>query len=313
MLFAVASHAVLALVKLNNLWQIERLDVLATGHHYGIALPGSGGGEFITMVRETDAVSIYKNMSPAPSYLYAEANRFVCDGDYGDIHQISHCDGGLYIANTGFNSLDYVSLETPSRQRHFFNGLRQDVNHVNSVYPCGAEQVLSVLNNRGRKLSELAVLRRDSRKGFELIETLPLWDVECHNIFADGDLLVYNASKKGDFVAVGMNTERVIRRIHFPGYTKGLSVTEKHFIVGYSDHAPREERMTSRGHLAVINRRTLDLMTCVNLNHPSHPPGIGNVNEVRCLSETDYGHSRPDPLPVEWERLRLSFGDACPG
>jgi len=116
-------------------------------------------------------------------------------------------------------------------------------------------------------------------------------------VFADGDRLLYNASRNGDFVALDLAAGRVIRRHRFPGYTKGLAVTRRHVIVGYSDKAEREDRPTSKGFLAIIDRKSLELEACVDLNAAEEVPVIGNVNEVRCISEPDDGHGRGTPVP----------------
>lgn len=287
----VCSHAVLAHVGLSRDWEVERLDVLATGFHYGTA---PGATSFTTMVRQDNLVAEYRNGGPGGRY--REAGRFVCRGDFDDIHQVAVWGEGLLVTNTGHNSLDYVRFPSFETRRHFFNGHEHDVNHVNSVYPCGAEQVLVLLNNKGARPSEVTSLGWDPDRGFDRTGTLALEDVECHNVFADGDRLFYNASRSGDFVALDLAAGRVIRRHRFPGYTKGLAVTREWVIVGYSDRAERDDRANSRGYLAVIGRESLELEACVDLNALVERPVIGNVNEVRCLSEPDDGHGRPAPV-----------------
>jgi hypothetical protein len=294
----VCSHAVLAHVGLSAGWEVERIDVLATGHHYGTA-PGEGA--FTTMVRRDNLVSAYR--IGGPDGRYCEADRFACRGDFDDIHQVAAWGDGLLVTNTGRNSLDYVRFQhdregsgPDDARRHFFHGHRHDVNHVNSVFPCGDEQVLVLLNNKGAHPSEVAALSWDPERGFARTGTLTLEDMECHNVFADGDRLFTNASRSGDFVALDLAAGREIRRHRFPGYTKGLAVTREWVIVGYSDRAEREDRAHSRGYLAILERESLDLAACVDLNAAVERPVIGNVNEVRCLSEPDDGHGRRAPV-----------------
>lgn len=281
----VSSHAVLAHVGLSARWEVERLDVLAQGFHYGTGLHEDG---FLTMVREDDLVTRYHNGGPGGRY--REVERFSCRGDYDDVHQVALWNGGLLVANTGRNSVDLVRLRPFSSRRHCFGAADHDVNHVNSVFPCGERQVLVLLNNKGARSSEVAVLEWDESRGFEEAGVLPLADMECHNVWSDGECLAYNASRDGAFVVLDLGTGRELCRHRFPGYTKGLAVTGGHFLVGYSDKAVRDQRETSRGYLAVVERETLDLAACVDLNAREKYAVIGNVNEVRCLSEPDKGH-----------------------
>ena len=309
MLFIVATHSVLAEVKTNKFWNIDHLKVLANGHHYGIAIPPSNGMEFITMVREGNLVTIYKKADSESECLYKESVRYACNGEYEDIHQIAYYDNGIYIANTGFNSVVYYSFYTLSPERFFLNGFQQDVNHVNSVYPCGSNLLLVMLNNRGAKPSEVALIKRNPGTGFEVQKHFSLPDKECHNIFVDEKFLVYNASKDGDFVVINLNSGDEIRRIHFPGYAKGLSVTQAYFITGYSEIALREDRNDSQGYLSIINRKTLEVENCINLSHSQFNQHIGNVNEVRCLSEIDYGHSCLVLESINLEKINLTSND----
>ena len=309
MVLLVASHAVLAQVRLSNNWQLDKMNVLATGLHYGIGLPRPDGSEFITMLRENNILSIYKNTQSESNTEYRQIRKFVCQGEYNDIHQIAYWDNGVYIANTGFNSIDYISFDTFSSKRCYINGLCYDKNHVNSIYPIGPNKLVVMLSNMKNKhavSSEIAILRNHFAKGFVTEKKLSLWDKGCHNIFLDDKVLAYNASKMGDFVLVSLGSGKIIHRINFSGYTKGLSVTKDYFLVGYSDLAERDDRNTSSGYLAIINRSNLEVEATINLSDSSLPYRVGNVNEVRCLSERDFGHSSYASLQIDWDKLRLS-------
>jgi hypothetical protein len=228
--------------------------------------------------------------------------------EYHYVHQISFCEG-LYIANTDFNCMDYINQQTREHQRYHFDGYKKDVNHVNSVFPFDVNMVASLLHNHGRDYSEVAILHRAHEKGFEIIRRLPLWDLGAHNIWFDGDYLLYNASYVGDLVIVDLDREQVISRIHFPGHTKGLSVTDEYYVVGYSEFAKRDERKTSRGYIGVIDRESLEIVARVDLNLPSLPHPVGNVNEVRCLSKLDFGHADFVERRIDWNHLELSRQD----
>lgn len=309
MLFVVSTHSVLAEVKTNELWDIDHLKVLATDHHYGIALTSSNGREFITMVRESNLITTYHKSDPHSEFMYKKSGSFVCNGEYDDIHQIAYYDNGVYISNTGFNSVDYFSFTTRSSERFFISGFRSDVNHINSVYPCGSNLLMVMLNNKGVKPSEVALIKHNPKNGFEVLKQFSLPDKECHNIYVDENFLVYNASKNGDFVVFNIQTGKEIRRFNFPGYTKGLSVTRKYYVAGYSEISSRNNRKNSKGYLAIINRKTLDLETFIDLSRSTFDHQIGNVNEVRCLSEKDYGHSYLTLESTNFEKIKLTSDD----
>jgi len=166
--------------------------------------------------------------------------------------------------------------------------------------------MLVMLHNGGKTSSEVCVLERVNGVIKE-IARFPTWDTGCHNIFTDGKIIAYNASGRGDFVVIDIATQSVINRRRFPGHTKGLAVTNDHYIVGYSEHAKREKRLTSRGYLAFVNRKNFCVDATIDLNLNNGP--VGNVNEVRCLTGADLSHGLAADPDVKWEALRMSDQD----
>jgi hypothetical protein len=128
-----------------------------------------------------------------------------------------------------------------------------------------------------------------------------------YNVFIDGDYLFYNASQKHHFVAVDLKKDRIAKRIDFEGWhTKGISVTDKYIVVGLSEHTFRDKRLEAQGRLAVIDKKSLSTHKIIDLNFPELPHPIGNVNEIRCLSELDMAQARPANTRIDWGELRLA-------
>ncbi len=314
--FIVGTHAHLIAIEVNGTWELQRLEVLNTGHHYGIGLLDKKAATRF-MVRgpgRTTLSSYERHVSDTGKSCYRKVDSSVLgemasESEWGDVHQIASCNKGLYLTNTQSNSLVFLSDEGGEHVYHF-EGFTSDRNHVNSAFPSESGQIVVMLHNRGRENSEVAVLEHD-QNGFRLLNRIPIWDKNCHNIFVENGLLAYNASIYGDFVLVSLETGKVIQRLHFPGHTKGLSVTKDYFIIGHSEHAVRKARKFSGGTIEVIGRNRLQRIATVELTHEQLEVPVGNVNEIRCLSEPELGHSASTCYEINWKRLRL-FTDKWP-
>jgi hypothetical protein len=280
MRYLVSTHSRLLSLDLDENWQINDIKVINDGHHYGIALV-SGNPLRIVTKHNTSDLTIYR----------LEDNKFIVEQKFfhinnDQIHQIAYGHNGIYIANTFYNSVTYQSFDGKTRHEYSFYGHNTDINHVNSVFPCG-ELVLVLLHNRNQ-LSEIFVLQHDLHKGFWPKEVIRLAHTGCHNIFVDEKHIYYCASGDGRFVVVDRKKRRIAKELHFVGHTKGLSVTDDFIVFGVSDHAQREARLTSRGRLVVLERRRFAIVTMVDLNGQGN---VGNVNEIRCLSAPELAHA----------------------
>ncbi|NUQ36316.1 MAG: hypothetical protein HUU23_00660 [Caldilineales bacterium] len=280
MQFVVSTHSRLLRIDLDAHWRITDMAVLADGPHYGIALAP----------QPLPGIIAKSNTCDLTAYdLSQDANRAqmpVPHTNNDHIHQIAFARDGLYIANTFYNSLTYQTLDGSIRHEYAFNGHRTDINHVNSVYPCG-DLVLVLLHNRSQP-SQIAVLEHDLARGFAAREMIRLPHNGCHNVFVDQRYLYYCASGVGHFVVVDLRKKQIKLDLPFAGHTKGLSVTEDHIVFGLSEHAKREARLTSRGQLVVVDRCRLAICSMIDLNEQG---AVGNVNEIRCLSEPELAHT----------------------
>jgi hypothetical protein len=304
---AVATHSFLCRFTLDDRWQIEDFQLLNRGHHYGIALDERRDRLYAKVNdRNLDALTDEYALEFGLSTPEQPMERHALRGWLNDVHQTAWANGGLYVANTAYNSIVYQSPETGAFDEYFFDGVRHDKNHVNSVFPWGS-RVFVLLHNGGTdRKSEIAQLAHEPGDGFRLEHRLRLWHGGCHNIYIDPPYLLYNASNQGRFAVVDLANERLEEVRNFPGHTKGMVVTPEHVVIGYSDQAERHERPTSDGQLSVIDRDGWQWVTDIDLNVDALPHSIGNVNEVRRLDDTDLAHRGPDSQPPDLSSVRLA-------
>jgi hypothetical protein len=321
MKYVITTHSFLALVDFNEDWEIKNYQILSKGYHFGIAVKnctmGNNGNRSLPESKQgLDRIIVYRggksgteqnDMSLLTFHLSGEfVSNAPISGNMGDIHQLAYANGGIYIANTKYNRLTFKSLDSSYSQEYAFYGLDYDRNHVNSVFPCG-DQVFVILHNLAYSESELAILHHDHRKGFELKHVLSLWNVGCHNVFIDGKYLFYNASQKHHLVVVDLKKDRIVKRIPFKGWhTKGISATDKYIVVGLSEHTFRDKRLEAQGKLAVIDKNFLSIIKIVDLNFSELPHPIGNINEIRCLSEAELAQARPTETQINWGELKFA-------
>lgn len=298
MRFAIATHSFLLVITLDKDWTVKEYKVLNTGHHYGIGLCNQGKGKLICDFGGKDLI-VFEKDEP-----FSLLGSISTGGQHGKVHQVCYANDGIYLANTEYNSIIYQSLVDKSFHEYFFDSVRYDRNHINSVFP-DKQRIVVLLHNHFAP-SEVAVLRHDRTEGFQFQKRISLWHSGCHNIYLDDHRLMYNASAKGLFVTVDLPKRKIERILRFPGHTKGLCIIDKHILIGFSDHAVREARTTSRGHLAVIDKESLDIVKTVDVNFPDLPHPVGNVNEIRCLTETDYAHYCTERINDNVTTMRLA-------
>lgn len=298
--YAIATHSRLITASFMEDFQAVRFRELSNdGHHYGIALDPRVPGTLLSKHKSTELLR-YSTEEP---HERLEAIPF--PGALKNVHQIAAANDGIYAANTTYNSVVYKNLDRGTHHEYFFNGHNTDVNHVNSVLPCG-DQILVLLNNLRKQPSQIAVLSHSPEAGFELRHVMSLWHAGCHNIALNGRYLYYNASADCTFVVVDLEQEKVVHKTRFPGHTKGLSVRDDHLLVGFSEVAERKLRHKTHGYLAVIDSETFATRKVIDLNSDSFSGPIGNVNEVRCISGGELGHALLEPPRWDWKHMRLS-------
>jgi hypothetical protein len=321
MKYIISTHSFLILVNFSEDWDIQDYQVLSKGYHFGISVQNclmKKNGDMVSAEsnQSIDTLTVYRGGKSGVeqnemSLLTFKTNGEVVSnvpisGNLGDVHQLAYANGGIYIANTRYNRITFQSLDSNFCQEYAFHGLDYDRNHINSVFPSG-NQIFVILHNLAYSESELAILYHDPISGFELKHVLSLWNVGCHNVFVDGDYLFYNASQKHHFVVVDLKNDRIAKRISFTGWhTKGISVTDKYIVVGLSEHTFRDKRLLAQGKLAVMDKNSLSTLRIVDLDFPDLPHPIGNVNEIRCLSEVEMAQARPSETRINWGKLKFA-------
>lgn len=322
MIFAVGTHSFLIVVALDENWEVQKHQVLSKGYHFGVGIMNynrSNGDRVFNRVGTKMLVyrggkSVYEqNQKQLLVYEVDEAHcelveQIDLDGTlYHDVHQIAYANGGVYLINTGHNNVVFRSLHKEDEsQTYHFGDYQYDENHINSVFPCG-DQIHVVLHNRGKRESEVVILHHNPSQGFTPERVLSLWNMGCHNVFFDRDILVYNASRAHEVTFVDLKRDRILKSIPFKGWhSKGMSVVEDYFVVGLSEHTIRDKRATSMGKLAVIDRKNLSVKKIIDLNFPDLPQSVGNVNEVRCISGEELGQATEQPVDINWEKIALA-------
>ena len=278
--YIVGTHSYLLIIELDELWNINGYKVLNNGHHYGIGLLN----DTIISKNEEDILNVYERTDP-----FKLINTITLSGNNNYIHQVSCANGGIYYANTDFNSIVYHGLYDNVRHEYHLNDKTTDANHINSVFPV-KDKIISLLHNRGSR-SEVVILDHDSINGFKVFNSFKLWHSGCHNIYIDDNYLYYNASSEGKFIVVDIVNRSIDKIINFPGHTKGLSFDGKHIVIGVSQHSQREQRYNSRSYLAVIDKDSHEFITMIDINIPELQYAAGNINEIRYLSHDEHAHS----------------------
>jgi hypothetical protein len=312
MRFAIATHALFATLDVDDSWDVGTLRILGRGYHYGIGLGQPGGetttgrGESCLVYRGGESVDEQNDMS-LRSYLDGQASgSSPLVGHVGDVHQIACANGGLYLANTRFNSVAYQHLDG-RREEFFFSNVAHDSNHVNSVFACG-DRLYVLLHNNHYRESQVVVLSHRPGLGFRPETVLSLWHTQCHNLFVDPGRrrLVYNASLDRKLVVVDLESESIVHTQSFDKHTKGLSVTRDHYLVGLSDYSHRSRRGSTRAYLGIVDRSSWQLVKIVDLQTANGGRPLGNLNEIRCLSGEELAHHAPAGRPLDLSQKLLA-------
>jgi len=287
-IFAVSTHSFLLVVELDPQWQIVNHEILNKGYHFGMALIRHADSERYAESNEPQYLAVYrggisvKDQDNKQILIYEIGDSYELvdtislDCEYGDVHQVAYANGGFYIANTACNEIVFRTVLGDRFHKYQFEGVSNDRNHINS-------------------------------DGFQLRHTLSLWSRACHNIFLDENQIIYNASRDHQLVMVDLQQDKIVRKINFEGWhSKGLSVIDDCLVVGLSEHSLRDKRATARGKLAILDKNSLSILSIVDLNLPTLHQQVGNINEVRCLTEADLGHARIKRLDINWHDLKLA-------
>ncbi len=298
MKFITATHSILLNVETNNSFEIKKTKTLNYGHHYGLSVDDCKD----CFISKND--DNYLNIFDKNSLEIIKTHQFELDIKF--VHQVLFYNEFYFISNTFHNSIVCQNKDRSITYTYKINKETEDINHVNSLFLSG-EIVYALLHNRAVKNAELLILKFSKEKGFSKIKKIKLNDRACHNIFIDDKYLCYNASKKGDFVVLDRKNLNEVKRLSFSGHTKGLSVTKNYFIIGCSDHAKRDDRIKTKGNLIFINRNSFEVVKNLPIKDENGDFTIGNINEIRCISEKDFSESNENLKLVKPRRRILGI------
>lgn len=319
----ISTHSRLLAVEVRG-GEIAAATTLAEGYHYGISILESPRPGPSRVLAYRGGASVETQLDPS-LHLYEggvregfrRVERRPMDG-FGDVHQISSANGGVYVTDTKHNRLAYLDGDGVAVDEFAFGAHRRDENHLNSVFPCG-RQVLVMLHNLKRRESQVGVLTHAPGEGFVLRGLLSLWHRNCHNVFVDDRRLFYHASMANELIVVDRRSDRIERRVRFDdlteplgwsGHGKGLSVGADVIVAGVSQEARRSERGSSHSVLAVLDRNDLGLLRTIPLTMPGLGEGCGNINEIRCLGPGDAAERGGDLDVKDLVSLRLARKDS---
>ncbi len=296
--FLIGTHSYLLKCDFDDKWELIGSKKLNEGHHYGMSVARANQTAAYYCKNKDSFYDVYdKNTLSHKGKI-----EFSHPGEH--VHQVVHANDGYYITDTKYNNLVFEHKGGQPKIVLNVNSESEDVNHINSVYICG-RQVFALLHNRGRKKSEVMVI--DHSKPDELVPKylFPLLDKGCHNIYIENNYAFYNASSKGYFVIVDMIKRTQYKRHELPGHTKGLSVLFDKMVFGFSDHAEREERKTTKGHIAIIDKTGFDIIKTLKITCEDIDGEVGNINEIRCISERDYSEYYPSSINFDFSKFKL--------
>ncbi|MBN2193097.1 MAG: hypothetical protein JW751_09800 [Polyangiaceae bacterium] len=253
------------------------IELLSQGQFYGVAKTGR---QLLAFRMGLRAGAVWA-VDPHPWRGWRAVSTVVRHLSRG-VHQIDLGTGGLYLCDTYNNALRVFSTVNPEYGRAVFPRGRLDHGrgsenyaHLNSVYVTPS-RIYLVCHNESAKTgrpSELLVLDHH----FALVDRRPFNGRSVHNVVPTANGLLYCDSLGGRVMLDD-------RPIYEPGwFTRGLSLSEEYLVVGGSDYAGRDERVTGAGFLAVLDRKTLAVRTEIRF------PAM--VQEIRRLDGIDLAAS----------------------
>lgn len=207
-------------------------------------------------------------------------------------HQIECVGNRVLAANTGRNAIVLWHPASGGVGNTFLVSSQWDgiepgsiSLHVNSVHV--QDDLLYAVAHNGNLLSAVWVYHWPRMELHTVFATRTRW---AHNAWHSAHLagLLICDSKGGALHSVDYD-ERVWATTTPATLTRGLAATESVVIVGLSEFTSRAERATSDGGLAILDRATLRTLVEYWFE------GIGNVHEVRVISEQDACHTSVPP------------------
>ena len=218
-------------------------------------------------------------------------NKIIVKGLSRGIHQIDFINNDLYVTNTYDNSIliykDAKNKENINWKKFddiiypngkLNNGRSSDnYNHFNSIFKY-KNDIHIIAHNETKKTkrkSEIYTINYSKRKNITIQKTD---GSNCHNIYLNKNQKIYCKSLEG---ILSINNKDVIS--HKDIFTRGLSVSDKHIILGGSEiQLKRENRDTTNGYIFIYNTE-LELKQKISIKN-TQIQEIRLVNNEKTLS-----------------------------
>lgn len=217
-------------------------------------------------------------------------------------HQIDQRDGRVYVTDTHRNAVRVYAPGTYALEGEFhplgeLDRGRSSANyaHFNSILVEGERIHLLCHNDtmKGGRRSEILVCDRR----FRVLEKIPTPFGSAHNlVLLDGEYVSCDSQHSA--------VASLARKLHvFENFTRGLSVTDRHVVVGESAYGERSLRARMAGWVSYFDR---DWNPVGRLELP------GMVQEIRALHEPDWGLSE-DLARIRRRPARVPARGPAPG
>lgn len=274
----VAEGAYLVATK-KGLYQIlnSRLFLITKGNYYGIALHDSHVYAFERMEGKGRVV----RFALGPDNEICDAKVFLRKLSPG-CHQIDAYKGALYICDTYNNRILKVDIRTKRRLGEGYPLGKLDEGrsssnyaHINSIY-VRDDDIVVLCHNDSRKTnrpSQIAILKH-SLDAKCIVDTSIM---AGHNVVPLGHGFLCCDSLHGTLNHAGKDVFTA------DCFTRGLSITKEHIVLGGSEYAKRDLREYAKGYIYILNRQ--DFVCIKRVEFP------GMVQEIRRLDDVDYGQS----------------------
>jgi len=262
-----------------GLYQIRenKLYLLLKGNFYGVAQTKQRIFAFERIGRKGRIITL----DTTDTHTIANASVYLRNLSPG-CHQMDIYKGMLFVCDTYNNRVLKIDLFNKEIRGAYYplgqlsNG-RQSGNygHINSIYLRESETFALCHNEttKTHKPSQIIILGHD----FSVQNIIDTTSGSAHNIIPWNQSFLHCDSING---SLKLGDETVFDASCF---TRGVSITRKHIVLGGSEYANRDIREYGKGYLFVLDRKDYNCL------HRTEFPGM--VQEIRRLGDVDFGLS----------------------
>jgi len=263
-----------------GLYQIRqgKLNLIVKGHFYGISHENGNIYAFERMVKRGRIIRLRTDSNLKITC----ANVFLRDLSSG-CHQIDVYNGTLYICDTYNNRILEIDPSKRKTKGIYYpldklSDGRSSTNygHLNSIYFQGNE-VVALCHNETQKTgraSQILILEKD----FSVRERIDTNSGSAHNVIPWHGAFLHCDSMNG-YLKLG-------DKIVFDAgcFTRGLSVTKHHILLGGGEYSKRKAREYGKGYLFVLDKSSFSLVRKFEF------PNM--IQEIRRLDDVDFAMSQ---------------------